>query len=156
MCVTSPRPRCPPTRRPGHQGRGGVQAGLRAVSCGFRSARQAIFRGLRLELESVPLLMMCLHSRRSGGGGGHCRSPQKYPQKQPPSKWAVGRVRAWPSRTRSGARHRGRHARSGVRVRLPGRLQRGVRFPGSYTILLFLKLCVSYIALPTPSLIFED
>lgn len=81
MCVTSPRPRCPPTRRPGHQGRGGVQAGLRAVSCGFRSARQAIFRGLRLELESVPLLMMCLHSRRSGGGGRPLSLPTEVPTK---------------------------------------------------------------------------
>ena len=50
----------------------------------------------------------------------------------------------------------GHRKRSCLPVGLPGRLKRGMRFLGSYMILLFLKLCVSYISLPTPSLIFEE
>lgn len=70
-----------------------VKVGQRA----FKSTNLAIFHELRLELETVALVMMCLCSRTGGGAGG-LGGPKR--------KWVVRCLCAWHSRTQQATKRR--------------------------------------------------
>lgn len=134
--ILSPALPCP-MRHPG-------QEGWESSYCnsGFKNTKLVTFHVVRLEGETVPLVIKYLCSRTGGELG---------PAGRIQGKTGIEFSSAWGPRTLSREKRDCPHKHSHLQVHL----QQGIHFLVSQTILLSLKLCVSYIFLLSPQLIFE-